>query len=199
MDNPFNDLLKKKYENGNYRTDNGSMYLGKIEDDEYLHTIYYGIDDEEVEELKNKLYLCNKKGAKLEEYISFLQESNGALLFGGSINLFGFSTNRDYEDTPTSIIKPLLSDKISKQIYRMLYIGNCPHANGGNMNFYLNLDVGLVVGYYKNEIVITWPNIYEMVRDLINKYDEFYLPSGLNKNYGKADKGVYNNIQKYIF
>ena len=199
MNNPYKTILDKEYTNGNYRTKKGTCYLGKIDEEEFLHVLFYGIDDKECEDIKRKLILSNKNGSKLDEYLGFLKLYNGALLFGGSINLFGVEGDRDEMDSPSSLLRPLSSDKISKEIFKALYIGNCPHIKGGNMNFYFNLDSGLVVGYYKNEIQVTWLSIYDMIKDLIDKYDKFYLPTGLNKFYGLSEKGVYNNIQKFIF
>ena len=199
MDDLFKKIKNREYTHESYRTEKGSFYICKINDDEYLHVIFCGINNDERYELKRKLVLLNKNGNMLDNYLDYLQSFNGAILFGGSINLFGINDRRDYIDSPSSLLRPLLNDRISKEIYKELYIGNCPHGSGGNMNFYYNLDNGLVVGYYNNSIAITWAGIDEMIKDLIDKYDKLYLPSGLNKYYGMPEKGVYNNIQKYIF
>ena len=45
-------------------------------------------------------------------------------------------------------------DYISNQYPRLLYIGNAMHANKGVIKFYLNLDDGAIVGFYKDKETI---------------------------------------------
>lgn len=190
-------IRDKMYSGDCKQTDKGSNYICQTSDGGYLHSLFYGLNDKEARQLVNALGKIKKNGPYVSSLVDFLRETNGGLLYAGSLNLFGFVKRRREEDSPTSIIEMNQSDCVAKCLNQVIYIGNMPYIDGGNMNLYLNVETGLVVGYYDNQIVVTWTCFDDFIKEIISRYEEIYDYDGRNKNYGQSELGVFNNIQKF--
>lgn len=194
----FSSILEKEYQGECWTTDFGTEYLCKTVCDDYLHVLFAGITPDEKKHLVKELRKQKKQGPKLDVYLDFLTRYNGAVLYAGSINLFGYALKRKDEDSPTQLIELNRNDQVSKILNQVIYIGNMPSTDGGNINIYFNVNSGLVTGFYKGDIRITWVNMQDFINKILSSYEKCYLPNGVNKNYGTTDNTVYNNIQKYI-
>lgn len=191
--------IRDKTYNGECRTTiAGTEYFCKTVGDDYLHILYAGLTSNEKKQLFKELKKLKKDGPRLNEYLSVLEEVNGAMLYAGSINLFGYASKRNEEDTPSLLIELNKYDQVSKMLNQVVYIGNMPCAEGGNINIYFNVNSGLVTGYYKGDIRITWTGLSDFFNKIISRYEKYYKPDGTNNKYGMNDETVYNNIQKYI-
>lgn len=191
-------ILETEYQGECQTTALGTEYVCKTVGEDFLHILFAGITPDEKKHLIKELKKQKKDGPKLDVYLDFLTKYNGAILYAGSVNLFGYALKRKEEDTPTMLIESNKNDQVSKALNQVIYIGNMPSAEGGNINIYFNVNSGLVTGFYKGDIRITWANMQDFINKIIGRYEKHYLPNGVNKNYGTNDTTVYNNIQKYI-
>ena len=168
---------------------------------DYLHVLYKSLCDKERKTFKKDLISINKSsGNAIDAYLDFLEEANGAILYSGAIVFFGYTQKMQSSalyDTPSSILKMNAMDSISNQYPMLLYIGNAMHINKGTIKFYLNLDDGVIAGYYKDEVTITWDSINDFFKYIISKYDANYLPTGYHIFNGDRAKGVYDNAQLF--
>ena len=99
--------LKRGFSSSIEETKLGTQYVCEFAKEEYLHIMYAGLDSGEEKKLKKELERLKKEGPYLDNYISFLKEVNGAILYAGSINLFGYEGRRKDMDAPTSVIRVL--------------------------------------------------------------------------------------------
>ena len=170
-----------------------------IAHDEYLHVFYYGLDNARTKQLTNDLLSVGKNIEHCTDYLSFLKEMNGALLYSASINLFGYDDRRDsIDDSPSSVVKMNLVDSFARGNASALYFGNCPCSKGGNVNFYVMIDSSTIQLVYNGEVICSFKDMQSFFKNLYYSFDDKYLPDGRNKFYGDKEKHVYNNIQKYI-
>ncbi len=187
-----------RYLSENKITQKGTLYYCHIEKDEYLHVFFYGLDDIHIASICVDLSNIGKNINDCD-YLSFIKDSNGALLYSASVNLFGFENRDDsFEDSPSSIIKMNLMDSYSKDNPNLLLIGNCPCSLGGNINIYYDLDAHSVVYVHEGRILSTFGDMAAFLLDIKNMYYDKYRSNGKHRYYGEKDKYVYNNIQKYI-
>lgn len=191
-------ILEKEYQGECQTTVFGTECLCKTVGDDFLHVLFAGITLDEKKHLIKELKKLKKDGPRMDAYLDFLTQFNGAILYAGSINLFGYPLKRKNEDAPASLIELNKNDQVSKALNQVIYIGNMPSAEGGNINIYFNVNTGLVTGFYKGDIRITWANIKDFIDKIIARYEQYYLPDGVNKNYGTNDTTVYNNMQKFM-
>ncbi len=192
-------FVNEKYTNPNMTTDKGSLYYCLFEADEYLHVFFYGLNEDRTQRLLDDLLSIGKKLESNADYVSFLAESNGALLYSGSINMFGYEDCDDsFDDSPSSIVKMNMVDAFAKKNDSALYIGNCPCSKGGNVNFYYMLDSSTIQLIYNGEVICACEDMQTFFKQMYYSFDDKYLSDGRNKFFGDKDKYVYNNIQKLI-
>lgn len=191
-------IRDKIYDGECHTTVAGTKYLCKTVGDDFLHILYAGLTSNEKKQLIKELKKLKKDGSRLNDYLSVLEEVNGAMLYAGSINIFGYASKRKEEDTPSLLIELNINDQVSKMLNQVVYIGNMPCAEGGNINIYFNVNSGLVTGYYKEDIRITWTGLSDFFNKIVSQYEKYYKLDGINEKYGMNDETVYNNIQKYI-
>lgn len=191
--------IKKRWAGVSNQT--GTSLLGRVgSSDEYLNVLYAPVSKRDVKELEK--YVSDKKKfdkKTLKNFIEILSEHNGAVLYGGGIVLFGV-TNNDTANQflyPASIIKSDSSDYVSSHLNRVLYIGNALHKSKDNINFYYNLENGIVSGYLKGEIVISWKTLEEFFDYIFMTYDPCYGDDGVHKFYNKKALFVYRNVQLF--
>ena len=182
----------------------GSRLICRVNEDvkgDYLHVLYKPLSIKESKAFINELISVNKPSSNaVDAYLDFLDEANGAILYSGAIVIFGYTQKMQSSalyDIPSSILKMNAMDYISNQYPRLLYIGNAMHANKGVIKFYLNLDDGAIVGFYKDKETITWNSINDFFKYIIFKYDANYLPTGYHIFNGDRTKGVYDNAQLF--
>lgn len=182
-------------------TETGTVLAGKIVGkDECLHVLYAPISKKDEKTLKTHL-ASDKKTAKraVEQYIDFLSEHNGSVLYGGALVFFGATDNQAINKFlyPVSVIQMNREDYVSTHLNNVLYVGNAMHVDRDNINFYFNLENGIVSGYHKGEIVISWKDLNEFFNYIYLHYDKMYGDDGIHKFYGQKNKGVYYNAQLF--
>lgn len=182
-------------------TETGTALAGKIAGNEgCLHALYAPISKNDKKELEAYL-ASNKKTERraVEQYIDFLSEHNGSVLYDGALVFFGATDNNIVNEFlyPTSVVLMNQGDYISKHLNSVLYIGNGMHIDRDNIHFYINLENGIVSGYHKGEIVISWKDLNEFFEYIYRHYDKMYGDDGIHKFYGQRDKGVYYNVQLF--
>lgn len=179
----------------------GTEFLGRVKNtNEYLNILYPALAPKGKKDLMNYISDCKSYNKKvLEQYVDFLSEHNGAVLYSGGIVMFGSTRYNEpnYFVYPTSIMYADKNDYVSSRLNRVLYIGNALHKSGGNINFYLNLENGIVSGYIKEEIIISWKNIRDFFEFIYIKYDSMYNEDGTHKFFNEKEKNVYRNIQLF--
>ena len=191
----YSTISQKRYDFKNFNSANGTQFLCETAQNDYLHTLYYPLGKKEGKALEKIMKALKKDGEKLSEYVNFLSEHNGAILYGGSVVLFGFAERSMSLDEPVSLIEENERDGVSKRLNRVIYIGNAPYIKGGNVNFYFNVISGCVTAFYDNQIIYTWFSIKEFCEHILRFYDDKYLTNGRNKYYNEKEHGVWHNIQ----
>lgn len=191
--------IKKRWKGMSNQT--GTSLLGKVgSSEEYLNVLYAPISENEINELEN--YISNTKKCEekfLKNYIEVLSEHNGAVLYGGSILFFG-STNHNKSvpfTYPSSIIRFNSIDRVSSLFDNILYIGNAVHKSKDNINFYYNLENGMVFGCLKGDIVISWKDLEEFYEYIFSVYDDCYGDDGVHKFYNNKEQLVFYNVQLF--
>ena len=191
--------IKKRWTGISNQT--GTSLLGKVgSSDEYLNVLYAPISKRDMQELEKYVSTSKKFDKKiLKNFIEVLSEHNGAVLYGGGIVLFGVTANDTVNQFlyPASIIKMNNFDYVSSHLNKVLYIGNAMHKSKDNINFYYNLENGIVSGYVKGEIVISWKTLEEFYDYVFGVYDSCYGNDGVHKNYNNKAQFVYRNIQLF--
>ena len=182
-------------------TETGTVLAGKIAGrEECLHALYVPISKKEKKELEAYL-ASDKKAARkaVDKYIDFLSEHNGSVLYSGALVFFGATDNQTVNEFlyPASVVLMNQGDHISKRLNSVLYIGNGMHVDRDNINFYFNLENGIISGYHKGEIVISWKDLNEFFEYIYRHYDKMYGDDGLHMFYGQRAKGVYYNAQLF--
>lgn len=179
----------------------GTVFLGKVNGtDEFLNVLYAPLAHEDKNKLTHYIFHAKSYDKKvLEQYLDFLAEHNGAVLYGGGVVLFGATDCNEMNPFlyPPSIVKANRTDYVSSRLNKVLYIGNALHKSGSNINFYLNLENGIISAYLKDEIVRSWKNINDFMDFIFETYNSKYGDDGLNKYYGMKNKNVYQNIQLF--
>lgn len=195
----FINRITNKYSNNDYVTEKGTQYICRFNADEYLHTLFYGISDLQASELDYLISSIKPGTSKLESFLDSLKISNGAVMYAGSVVMFGYPDNRDdYGDRPSSIIEMNKRDKVSCCNENLLYIGNSPCSLGGNFNFYYELNECTVLGFRDSVKIRSWNSLDDFWSGIYEKFDGSYLNTGINVHFGSKEHFVYNNIQKYI-
>lgn len=195
----FIERLNNKYSGTKKITKKGSIHLCKFNEDEYLHSFFYGIDEKKASELEYLISSIKPSCDHIEKFIDSLKVSNGAVLYAGSVVLFGYPDNQDdYSDRPSSIIEMNKRDKVSCCNESLLYIGNSPCSLGGNINFYYELNECTILGFKDGVKMTSWNSLDDFWSGIYEKFDGAYLDTGINVHFGSKEHFVYNNIQKYI-
>lgn len=182
---------------------NGTLFVCQLPflgEREYLHILFYPLNKKGMNELVQTIQ--KEKGYSLDkanEYTDFLQQNNGGIFFSGAFVLFG-QTRSDRQSSleePSPILKNNLSDHVSSSLNRVLYIGNALHKDLDNINFYINLENGIVLGYHKGKIVRSWRSFGDFLSGMIMFYNSHYDDTGKNLHFKDPRMHVYENTQLY--
>ena len=179
---------------------NKSPYLLCPVDMDVLHALYPPLSKNQAKELFKSVAKVKQDATDaVAPYKSFLAETNGAELYGGSVVLFGYVANGvvgNEDGLPASLLDQNATDAVSKVSAQVLYVGNAFFSAKKNIHFYLNLISGLVAGAVDGQIVIQWPNFDAFLKHVQQAYDSNYsTETGRHLLYNQREKGVMNNIQ----
>ena len=179
----------------------GTSLLGKVKSsDEYLHVLYSPASKKDIKLFEEYIFDEKKFDKKiLNKFTEILLEHNGAVLYGGGIVLFGSTDNKSMTPFlyPASIVKMNNIDFVSSRLNNVIYIGNAWHKSKGNINFYYNLKNGIVSGFIKGEIVISWPDLERFYEYIFMSYDNCYGDDGVHHHYDAKEKFVFRNVQLF--
>jgi hypothetical protein len=191
--------IKKRWSGCSNQT--GTSLLGRVgTTDEYLNALYAPVSKHDVKELEKYISSTKSFDKKvLKRLFDVLSEHNGAVLYGGGIVFFGATDNGVVNQFayPASIIKMNNADYVSSHLKKVLYIGNALHKSKDNINFYYNLENGIVSGYLKGEIIISWKNLEDFYEYIFTAYDDCYGDDGVHKFYNDKKHFVYRNVQLF--
>lgn len=162
--------------------------------DDYLHVLFYPLEKKKQKEFENKYQI--KKNKFLKDYLNFISEHNGSILYSGAIVFFGFTDSRSINTfvEPASLERMNEIDRFAKDNPSYLYIGNLMHRDMNNVNIYFNVSTGYVLWMHKNEIFKEFSTLDLMLEYIIDYYEPHYGLSGENIDYDNRKKNVYENI-----
>lgn len=168
--------------------------------DDYLHVLYPPLDRGQIKKLFKAVERIKSPPSKsVASYEAFLQSTNGAELYSGSIVLFGYAEKDilgNEEGLPASLLDENASDATSKILPQVLYVGNAVFSAKKNVHFYLNLDSGLVAGAVDGTIEMQWADFDSFLNHVCQAYDANYsTDTGRHLYFNQREKGVINNIQ----
>lgn len=164
---------------------------------DYLHVLFYSLKQKIV---KKEVYslVDVKKSSILDDYIEFLSEHNGMLLYCGSISIFGVTDNNSVNEfiEPFSIKRANANDFFNKN-NGFIYIGNIMYYDYSNINIYLDPNVEKVLLISKRSLVKEFVSLNDFLNHIIEFYNSKYDEKGINLNYNDRKKHVYENTQLY--
>ncbi len=198
--NFYKTILKWKDNNSNEETKNGNQLICHVHENvqnDYLHVLFYSLDRKAKKELEK--YLCDGDKRAIKQYVEFLSEHNGAVLYSGAIVFFGWTNYRGINTfvEPAPLAVQDEKDKISKTNSDLIFIGNIMHRDYDNINMYLNISNGKIIWYHKNEIIKAFNALDESLEHIISFYNDCYKINGEHRFYNDRSKNVYENIQLY--
>ena len=190
----------KKWKKAPCNDGNKSPYLLCPVDQDVLHALYPPLSKKQAKELFKAVAKVKLDATDaVNPYKSFLAETNGAELYGGSVVLFGYAAkgvDGNEDGLPASILDQNATDTVSKVSAQVLYVGNAVFSAKKNIHFYLNLTSGLVAGVLDGQIIIQWANFDAFLKHVQQVYDSNYsTETGRHLFYNQHEKGVMNNIQ----
>lgn len=196
----FDKLLLWKSASKNNKTANGNELICLVHENipyDYLHVLFYPLDKGKRKELEKALDLKHNKGFK--EYIDFLSEHNGCVIYSGAIVFFGFTENQAINNfvEPASLMRSNEYDLVHNNHKEWLYIGNLMHSDLDNVNMYINSKNGKVMWVHKGKEMIKFDTLEDALAHIYAVYNVCYNKHGENKNYNRRDMDVYENIQLY--
>lgn len=179
---------------------NTSSYLLCPTGSDVLHALYPPLNRKNIKELFKAIAKVKLDATdSVEPYKTFLTETNGAELYGGSVVLFGYVAEGvagNEDGPPASLMVQNATDAVSKMSTQVLYVGNAVLSAKKNIHFYLNLKSGLIAGAVDGQIVIQWANFDAFLKHVQQVYDSNYsTETGRHLFYNQREKGVMNNIQ----
>ena len=196
----FDKLLLWKKDHTNDVTQNGNELICLVHENianDYLHVLFYPLDKKKRKELEKTLDIKRNKG--YSQYIDFLSEHNGCVIYSGAIVFFGFTDSQGVNTfvEPPSLIRMNDRDVIHRQYPEWLFVGNLMHRDMDNVNIYVNAKDGTVMWTHKNCELLKFKNLEESLKHIYTVYDICYNKKGENKNYNNRKMNVYENIQLY--
>lgn len=188
------DLVKQKFKSDYIINQEQSLYFGKINDRDYLHLFRKRISDMQEKEFVSWNRISGSKFS--QDLINLLKEHNGAVLYSGSIRIFGWfdqGTSKYY-----SSIKFLTdNDYISINNNKLIYFANAPYTTKENINFYFDTSNGNVIGLVGKTKIINIKSIKEFERLIYKFYDFKYNSKGIHIKYDDKENYVSKNIQLF--
>ena len=196
----FDKLLLWKNDHTNNVTTNGNELICLVHENianDYLHVLFYPLDKRKRKELEKALDIKHNKG--YSQYIDFLSEHNGGVIYSGAIVFFGFTDSQEINTfiEPPSLIRMNDRDVIHRQYPEWLFVGNLMHRDMDNVNIYVNAKDGTFMWTHKNCEMLKFKNLEESLKHIYTVYDICYNKKGENKNYNNRKMNVYENIQLY--
>lgn len=177
----------------------GTELICETEKNDFLYVLYSPMTRLQEKCLQKELIVKRRTEKHiLEEYLMFLKECNGCILFNGSIVLFGCSRevekDEKFKNAP-SFIRFTQLDSYTMGQKDFIYIGNAVYYDFSNVNFYFNCVTGEVILVSKGETIKKWGNFSRFLKAMISFYSPHYNNQGFNIDYDNRQKGVYHNIQ----
>ena len=164
---------------------------------DYLHVLFYSLKQKIV---KKEVYslVDVKKSSILDDYIDFLSEHNGMLLYCGAISIFGVTDNNSVNEfiEPFSIKRANSNDFFNKN-NGFVYIGNMMYYDYSNINIYLDPNSEKVLLISKRNVIKEFVSLNDFLNHIIEFYNSKYDEKGINLNYNDRKKHVYENTQLY--
>ena len=191
---------KKNKPSCNNVTSNGNELICNARENvknDYLHVLFHPLKQKLV---KKEVYsLVNvKKSSILDDYIDFLSEHNGMLLYCGAISIFGVTDNNSVNEfiEPFSIKRANSNDFFNKN-NGFVYIGNMMYYDYSNINIYLDPNSEKVLLISKRNLIKEFVSLNDFLNHIIEFYNSKYDEKGINLNYNDRKKYVYENTQLY--